>query len=158
VCKLIHIEAVPVLYGQNTWMIRTFPLKNCVPELTAYIGRENAGKIRRVVCVYNDSPRLKVLDRGWRDTDVARVKERYGMMGIKWDDLYMWGCRISAEQKHMKWMECGEVEEVGTEQIRRLGIEESWFEVLQTALEERSVGAEWIVKKRRLPMGGMMGE
>ncbi|KAF2240591.1 hypothetical protein BU26DRAFT_202967 [Trematosphaeria pertusa] len=152
--RQIHKEALPVLYSSNTFLIRTYPLKRCVPELTLYFGQENAGLIRRV---------FTVADNDWKE-ELVEVQKRYKAMGISWEQLQLWGVRIrpanpedaqeaeDAEGEARRWTEGSEgLVEADEREMERLGVKAAWWEFSESA------GGRWVVKKGSLARGGGVG-
>jgi hypothetical protein len=119
--KAVYSEALPVLYSGNTFMIRSFPPKFCVPELTAYIGEKNAGLIRRVFTIGRQGVKL----------DEEQLKEKYEAMGVQWDKLHVWACRGLERGAPEEWIEeagnGGWIENVDVPGMRKLGLKEQWF-------------------------------
>ncbi|KAF2730739.1 hypothetical protein EJ04DRAFT_30987 [Polyplosphaeria fusca] len=145
VSRLVYREASPVLYGYNTWMIRTFPLVDCKPGLVAYIGRQNAGLIRRVFTVN----RLGGVGTVAGGLDEGVVKERYGHLGIKWERLQVWAVRNAEDGVADSWVEHGGgwLEKADAKKMRELGLVSSWWD-----FGHGNMGY-WVVKKGSVARG-----
>jgi hypothetical protein len=119
--RQIYAEAVPVLYSYNTFMIRTFPLQVCLPELTEYFGKENAGLIKRVFTVN----RFAGLE-GAAVTEVTeeQVREKYAGLGVKWEGLQTWAVKMTEEEVADRWVResGGWLERVTTQRMKELGL------------------------------------
>ncbi|KAF2195039.1 hypothetical protein K469DRAFT_698601 [Zopfia rhizophila CBS 207.26] len=120
VSRTIHAEALPILYGSNAFILRTFPRKFCVPQLTSYFGPTNASLIRRVFTVmYEDHV-----------CDPQKILKRYKEMVVEGEKLHVWGVRTTyretwernkVEQGH--WLV-----EASERDMVLLGLGLDWFE------------------------------
>ena len=61
----MHSEAAPVLYDQIT-IVRTFPFKNGLLDLMAYVRRENTVRIRCIVFVEPQKSLLRISGTGYK--------------------------------------------------------------------------------------------
>lgn len=136
VSRSIYEEALPVLYGSNTWMIRTIPLERCVPALTAYIGPKNTRLIRRVL---TSSSKLE-------NISMVSIFDKYQDLGIDVANLQAWACRtlsgFGIADKLVKQNE--ELEKANLQKLRKLGAMEQRF---RPGYKEWEDNVEWVVWK-----------
>ncbi|KAF2108331.1 hypothetical protein BDV96DRAFT_587618 [Lophiotrema nucula] len=123
-CKSVYNEALPILYQENTWMIRSFPPERCIPELMAYFGEDRdkyAGMIRRIFTVGFKGCTL----------DQGEIKERLAAMGIQWENLHVWAVRTTEDQDLDKWLKKGEdwLERADERKMAVLGLQPEWWDV-----------------------------
>lgn len=126
ICKAIYNEALPVLYGQNTFLTYTFPRIYVTRWSGEYLRRSNAALIRRVI----------VMVRPFDVFDREVIKLSYSVMGIQWDKLSLWavimGNREYASQMNEDWL----VTMRDPTELKKLGIDLTW-----------ALGADWLVRK-----------
>lgn len=140
-CKTVYHEALPVLYSTNTFMIRTFPLQYCVPQLTAYIRGRNSGLIRRVFTVGREGAKL----------EEQKLKEKYEAMGLQWAKLHIWACRGLERGITERWIadadDGGWIEDVDLAGMRKLGLRGQWFDFAQELQYDDTKGSGWVIRK-----------
>jgi hypothetical protein len=105
VSKTVSDEALPVFYGENTFLIPTFPLDNewLMKYQRVYfdmIGMRNASYIRQVICLSPRAAEIACLTdpNPWGDYSQSveeGIKEWYSPVGIRWDQLKVWVCKIA---------------------------------------------------------------
>ena len=113
VCKAVHTETLPVLYGTNTFSIQTFPADAQRTLSGVQLVPANAALIRRVFTVAHAE---YVFDQ-------EAIVKRYREIGIQWEKLHFWAAYIRAAGKHMPkesdgWL----VKPKGAHEVKRFDI------------------------------------
>lgn len=146
VSKKVSEEALPVFYGQNTFRIPTFPLydeaqKRRWRPYFDMIGKRNTGYIRRVMAVHPGwTP------QPWKNLSESLeidIKDWYNSIGIQWDLLKVWSCKISPSYESAE--ECFLKEDAAFERVESETIEEG--------LEGDRHYYHWIAKRGCRPCG-----
>jgi hypothetical protein len=110
VCKTISEEVLPIVYGQNTFAIPTFPL-GCETMMALWraavgmIGMRNAGFIRRVFAItdwtFVERPGLVTKPSGNAEADIDLW---YSSVGIQWEQLKSWVCMLEHWNRPKFWV------------------------------------------------------
>lgn len=133
-CREIYNQALPILYSGNTFLIRTYPMAYCVPQLTAYIGKSHASLIRRVFTIYYRHRHGRI--------GLNKIVRLYKDLGVEWNELNVWACRIRLEDDVVEaWGKEEWVTRADELEMRRLGLRSEWFDFGEGG------DAFWVAKK-----------
>ncbi|KAH7350295.1 hypothetical protein BKA66DRAFT_476512 [Pyrenochaeta sp. MPI-SDFR-AT-0127] len=91
-CRAIYNEALPVLYGSNTFCMHTFPLRQIRKRHKAYIRPSKAALIRRIITFATSYIIL----------DPERIKLYYRNIGIQWDQLSLWAVAMRSRKYYSR--------------------------------------------------------